>query len=761
MEKTGVQIKTFQNPNGPKLTWSAESGVQLLEQDGLCFKDLAKDGTLHPYEDWRLPAGERARDLAARMTVEQIAGLMLYSQHQFVPGFSSPYFGQTTYGGKSLAESGLPPETPSDQQRQFLTQDFLRHVLVVSVQSPAVAAAWSNGLQALAESLPWGIPVAISSDPRHGTTVTFEFNAGAGGDISHWPEPLGLTATFDPALVKRFGEIASAEYRALGITTALSPQIDLTTEPRWSRFSGSFGESSKLNADLARAYCDGFQTSEGDAEIADGWGYDSVNAMVKHWPGGGAVEGGRDAHFGCGKYSVYPGGNFEEHLIPFTEGAFKLDGKTKRASAVMPYYTIVYGQPGGENVGCSYSKYLITDLLREKYGYDEVVCTDWSITADEGPLDSMYGGKCWGVEHLTQAQRCYKIIMAGVDQFGGLNTKEPILAAYQLGVAEHGEAFMRARLEASARRLLKNIFRTGLFENPYLQPEESAKIVDCPAYMAEGFDAQVKSLVLLKNEKNVLPLAPKTKVYLPKVHSPATAGWMGDSSEERWEYPIPPALFEKYFELTDDPDAADAAVCMIRQPNGVGFSLLDGYDAKDRENGGNGYLPVSLQYRPYTAIHAREHSIAGGDPQEDFTDRSYYGKTAVTKNEDDLDLVLQTRKAMGAKPVIVCVKMTGPMVVAEFEPAADSILAAFGDLPQAILEVLSGSRTPSGLLPMQLPRDMETVEQQCEDVPFDMVCHTDTQGHLYDFGFGMDWNGVIEDERVKRYAHRAATNETL
>lgn len=240
---------------------------------------------------------------------------MLYSKHQFVPGLSSDYFGEVTYYGTSLQEAQVPMYALSDQQKTFLTEDFLRHVLVVAVSTAEDSAKWNNQLQALAEELEW-----------------------------------------------KFGKIASKEYRALGINTALSPQIDLCTEPRWSRFGGSFGEHSGLSAELAEAYCDGFQTSEGEKEIEDGWGYESVNAMVKHWPGGGAVEGGRDAHFPCGKYSVYPGNNFEEHLIPFSEGAFKLKGKTKMASAVMPYYTIIYGQPGGENVGCSYSKYLIHDL---------------------------------------------------------------------------------------------------------------------------------------------------------------------------------------------------------------------------------------------------------------------------------------------------------------------------------------------------------------------------------------------------------------
>ncbi len=748
-------LESVQNANGPKLCWSKESGVKLIEKDGLYFKDLAQAGELYPYEDWRLPAEERAKDLASRMSIDEIAGLMLYSKHQFIPGFSMPYFGTVTYNGTSIAESGLPVSALSDQQKQFVVDDFVRHILIVAVQSAADSAKWNNNVQALAEGLHWGIPVSISSDPRHGTTVSFEFDAGAGGDISHWPESLGMAATFDPDLMERFGEIAAKEYRGLGITTALSPQIDLCTEPRWSRFAGSFGESSSLNADLARAYCDGFQTSENEEEIAEGWGYDSVNTMVKHWPGGGAVEGGRDAHFGCGKYSVYPGNNFKEHLIPFTEGAFKLKGKTKRASAVMPYYTAIFGESGNnENVGSSYSKYLITDLLRNKYNYDEVVCTDWSIVEDPAPLESMFSGKCWGVEKLTRVERCYKVLMAGVDQFGGLNEKEPILGAYQMGVEEHGEEFMRKRFEASAYRLLKNIFRVGLFENPYLDPAKSAEVVGCSKYMEEGFTAQKKSIVMMKNKNQVLPLKAGTKVYMPKIHFPESIDWMSIKTEPHWESPIPEELLGKYFTIVDTPEEADVALCVIRQPNGAAFSLLGGYDVKDKENGGNGFVPVSLQYRPYTAEFAREHSIAQ-DPNDEFPDRSYKGKTVTVNNEDDLDLVLNTKKAMGDKPVIVCVKMTGPMVVSEFEPAADAVLATFGDLSNALLEVLSGNFNPEGLLPMQIPSSMKTVEEQYEDVPFDMDCYVDSEGHTYDFGFGMNWDGVIDDERVRKYAHKA------
>ena len=422
------QVRIVNNKGGLGIGYSAASGVKLITKDGFAFKDLNKNGQLDMYEDWRQPFELRARDLASKMTIEQIAGLMLYSGHQAVPagyrGFGPP----PTYNGKPYPESGAKASDLTDQQKKFLTNDNLRHVLITSVESPEVAARWNNNMQALVEGIGFGIPANTSTDPRHSAQITAEFNAGAGGKISLWPESLGLAATFDAAIVKRFGEVAAKEYRALGIATALSPQIDLATEPRWNRFPGTFGEDPQLAADMARAYVDGFQTSAGKDEIRNGWGYSSVNAMVKHWPGGGSGEGGRDAHFGYGKFAVYPGKGFDAHLVPFVKGAFALQGKTGMASAVMPYYTISMDQDkaNGENVGNGYSKYLITDLLRNKYKYDGVVCTDWLVTGDPGKTVEEFRGKSWGMETKTVAERHYKVIMAGVDQFGGNNEAGPV-----------------------------------------------------------------------------------------------------------------------------------------------------------------------------------------------------------------------------------------------------------------------------------------------------------------------------------------------
>ncbi|HEY5750010.1 MAG TPA: glycoside hydrolase family 3 N-terminal domain-containing protein, partial [Chryseolinea sp.] len=548
------EMKIVKNEGGKTLGYSASSDVNLLTVDGLAFKDLNKNGTLDKYEDWRLPVDDRAKDLASQMSVEQIAGLMLYSRHQSIPAGSRGFMAGT-YNGKPFEESGMKASDLSHQQKQFLTKDHLRHVLITRVESPEAAAQWNNNVQAWVEGLGLGIPANTSSDPRHGTIANAEFNAGAGGQISMWPTSLGMSATFDPELIRNFGSIAAKEYRALGIATALSPQVDLATDPRWNRFSGTFGEDPALATDMARAYVDGFQTSTGEKEIADGWGYESVNAMVKHWPGGGSGEAGRDAHYGFGKYAVYPGNNFETHLLPFTEGAFKLQGKTGMASAVMPYYTVSWNQDtkNMENVGNSYNSYIVNDLLRTKYNYDGVVCTDWLITGDETAIDVFISGKPWGVERLTVGERHYKVVMAGVDQFGGNNEKGPVIEAYNMGVKEHGEEFMRARFEQSAVRLVKNIFRLGLFENPYLNPQESKSIVGKADFMRAGYEAQLKSIVMVKNKESVLPLRKHKTVYVPKKFTPAGRNFLGMPVPEKLDYPVSLDIVKKYFNVTDNP----------------------------------------------------------------------------------------------------------------------------------------------------------------------------------------------------------------
>ena len=727
LQKNGTYY-LIRNPEGPELGMHT---LKIKEADGMAFKNLSGLDELLPYEDWRLPKEDRAKDLAQRLSIEQIAGLMLWSPHQMVPFLPGmPFKGH--YGGADFIPGVTDPASLSDEQIHFVQDEKIRNILLVQTESAEVAARWNNHLQALAEVSPFGIPVCISSDPRHAAgKKTAEFS-GTGKEVSRWPEGLGIAATFDAELMKEFTKVVAKEYRALGITQALGPQIDLATEPRWMRFEDTMGSSISLTTAMAKAYCDGLQTT---ADSPDGWGKDSVAAMVKHWPGGGTGEAGRDAHYAYGKFAVYPGGKFDDHKKPFTEGAFHLDDGTGKAAAVMPYYTVSWDQDRkyGENVGNSYSKYIIEDLLRKGENYDGVVCTDWGITDDPlGPMNG-FGTRAHGVEHLREAERYLKILSNGVDMFGGCSRKEPVLQAFELGCKEYGRELMEAKFRQSAARILTLMFRVGLFDNPYLDPEESATIVGAPEFVKAGLDAQRRSVVLLKNKENVLPLKKGSRIYVPNRHVDAHLGFFRQPVPAQDIVPLTQADAKDAFTLVSDPQDADAAVVFVESP------LSDCYSQTDVQNGGNGYLPISLQYRPYTAETAREHSIAKGDFRENDCDRTYKNKTNIARNATDLDNILNARKAMGNKPVIVVMQLHNPAVMGEFERDADGILVNFGVEPAIMMEILTGDANPGGRLPVYMPANMETVEKHCEDVADDMEIYQDECGNRYTFGFGLHY----------------------
>lgn len=749
----GDNIITYENKdgyvlvkqtNGPDLGYSPKSGVKIIERDGFAFKSFDGSDELYPYEDWRLSARERAADLAARMSIDEIAGLMLYSPQNKLP------MPNDTYNGLTFSDSGLEPWAISDGQYKFLLDDNVRHVLVSAVASPETAARWNNNIQALVEGRNHGIPANNSSDPRHSAFHDAEFSPGAAGQLSLWSNLLGLASTFSPETVRQFADIMRAEYKALGLSTALSPQADLGTDPRWYRYSSTFGNDPALVADLVREYTDGLQSSP-ESPVGD-WGPGSVNAMAKHWPGGGSGEGGRDAHYGNGKYAVYPGGCYDLHKIPFTQGAFALRGATGKASAIMPYYTISHGITD-EEVGNSYNHDIITRQLREECDYDGVVCTDWAITWDQ--IDpGVHSGKPWGVEHNTVAERHYKALKAGVDQFGGNNEKAPVIEAFHMGCEEIGEEAMLDRMRLSAQRLLTNMFRPGLFENPYVDVAEAIATVGNPKWMALGYEQQLRSVIMLKNHNNLLPLTPKTRIYVPARDLPAMRNYWGGTDAARSYNPVPAALGSKYFTMVDSADDADVAIVFMDSPK----SHRMGYDPADVKAGGNGYIPISLQYRPYKAINARRQSIAT-DKAEPVYDRSYHGKTTFSQNECELDLLERTRSEMGDKPVIVVMMLSNPMVMAEVEPLADAILAGFSVQTQAFLDLISGKAEPSGLLPFEMPLSMDAIENHNEDQPHDIVPYTDADGNSYGFAYGLNFSGIISDNRTTRYGLKSGKAE--
>ncbi len=350
--------------------------------DGFAYRDLNKNGRLDPYEDTRRPIAERVEDLLSQMSLEEKAGLMFHAIAQVNPdgSLNPPAEGFTR-----------APIT------EMVVERRMNHFNVHALPAPRVAAEWHNRLQALAEETRLGIPVTISSDPRHAFSDNplTSFQAAA---LSQWPEPLGLAATGDAELVERFADIARQEYLALGIRVALHPMADLATEPRWARVNGTFGEDAELSARLTAAYIRGFQ--------GEALGKESVACMTKHFPGGGPQKDGEDPHFPYGKEQVYPGNNFAQHLIPF-EAAFAAG-----TSQIMPYYGVPIGTEY-EQVAFGFNKGVITGLLRERYGFDGIVCTDWGLLTDSDFGGRVMVARAWGVERLSRPERAKKALAAG------------------------------------------------------------------------------------------------------------------------------------------------------------------------------------------------------------------------------------------------------------------------------------------------------------------------------------------------------------
>ncbi|WP_223587210.1 glycoside hydrolase family 3 protein [Microbacterium sp. OVT16B] len=472
-----------------------------------------------PWLDADLPVDERVELLLSEMTLEEKAGL--FFQTMIVMG-----------EGGELSEGDANFGIPSN--REYVVGRHMNHFNLLGVAPKASdIAAWHNRLQELAASTRLGIPVSISTDPRH----SFSDNPGAtmfAGPFSQWPEPLGLAATRDAALVERFGDIARQEYTAVGIRVALHPQVDLATESRWARQLQTFGEDAALAGELGAAYVRGFQ--------GESFGPGSVSTMTKHFPGGGPQKDGEDPHFDYGREQVYPGDNFEHHLLPF-EDIFAAGGRQ-----IMPYY----GMPVGtqyEEVGFGFNKGVLTGLLRERFGFDGIVCTDWGLVTDQPIMGTDFAARAWGVEHLTPAERMVKILDAGADQFGGENETELLIGLVRSGEVAEG------RLDVSARRLLREKFELGLFEDPYVDVDAADAIVGSAEFRAAGEQAQRASVAVLSND-GVLPLRTGLKLYVEGIAPEAAA---------------------RYGEVVATPEEADAAILRLQAPYEQRASMFENF----------------------------------------------------------------------------------------------------------------------------------------------------------------------------------------
>jgi beta-glucosidase len=637
--------------------------VTVLKINGLEFKDLNKNKKLDKYEDWRLPVNVRINDLVSKMTLEEKIGFMLISttrlkgDYAFQPNAPK---GETISSGfneedlvqpiNMFTRKPLPIPTLSAAGTTKGVMDLnLRHFILRANTSAKIMAEWSNNLQALCETSRLGIPAIVASNPRNHVTTDASIGLSVGTTVfSRWPGELGLAAMRDLKLTREFAEIAAKEWRSVGLRKGYMYMADLATEPRWQRVEGTFGEDADLVANMTREIVLGFQGTKLNAN--------SVALTTKHFPGGGPQEGGQDSHFDWGKYAHYPGGMFNYHVKPFV-AAVKAG-----TSSIMPYYSAPKGKEF-ENVGFSYNKAVIKDLLRTKLGFTGI------INSDTGPIDMMP----WGVEDLNVNQRYQKAIEAGVDIFSGSADPQYLLETVKKGMVPE------ARINESVKKLLKEKFDLGLFENPYVDVENAIKTVGNPDFQKRADVAQRKSIVLLLNEAKLLPLAQKTKIYFETYF---------EKNKDKSPITVNKPVFESdKYTFVENKEQADVVILWLIPSAGGLFS----------SNG----APIEL---------------------------------SLSKNKID---VAHVNEIINAKPTVVVINYSNPWVIDEIDKgAAKTVLATFGTTQEALLDVLSGKFKPAGKMPFSTPISEKAAAENKSDVPGFM----EPKGYaLFNFGDGLTY----------------------
>ena len=587
--------------------------VKTLDIDGMSFRDLNKNNKLDRYEDYRLDTTQRVEDLISQMTLEEKVGTLFHPPVTINPDWMFRLYSLFVDGGK-LTESEI-------------INQHINHFNLYGNPKPERLAKRLNSLQKIASRSRLGIPVTISSDPIHevpngGGVASFSLDG-----FSKWPSQLGLAASQDPSLVKQFAEIAREEYLAVGIRTALHPMADLATEPRWARNFGTFGSDNVLSSKLTMAYMDGFQGETIDSQ--------SVMTMVKHFPGGGPQENGLDPHLFSGRNQIYPGNMFDYHVKPF------IDAINNNLAVIMPYYGITVNQTS-ENVAIGFNKDLLTTLLRDELGYKGVICSDWGII----------NGRHWGVGDLSIEERYIKAIDAGIDQFGGEKDTEVVIELVKKGLMP------LSRIDASVKRILKNKFDLGLFDNPYVEVDQVKSQVNTERNIKLGKEAQKQSMVLLKND-STLPLEKNINIFVDGFNAKSIV----------------------HGNVVSDIKDADVIVSYVHtvfngnQPSGID-RLVDNVLSSIFPNQDLNFSPEILE------------------KLEEFS---------------------------SIKPLIVIVDLNRPAILDSINQMSSALVGTFGVDESVIFETLFGESKPTGKLPFEIPSSMKEVNEQLEDVPDDTM----------------------------------------
>ena len=690
-KSSGIAQKVHSKAGQPVIEAVAKD---ILTINGKQYKDLNGNGKLDRYENWELTVDKRVKDLISKMTLEEKAGLMLISDTKINANaaegesllaeedqwdqtnmFSSP--GQPNY------EFEHPVLMRSGSTKGILDRN-LRYFIGRQTLSADTMSNWTNELQEVAEGSRLGIPVVVTVNPVNHikNSQTFGLDNSENRPTA-FPGELGLGATHNPELVKEMAETAREELVSVGIRKIYGYMADVNSDPLWGRSEDTLGERPELVADMTTALVEGYQGEK--------LGKESVALTVKHFPGGGARDDGKDPHYLDGQFNPYPTeGSLYEYHIPAFQAAIDAG-----ASSIMPYYAypsndasvpqLKDGKKKFEEVGFAFNKAIIDGLLRKELGFEGYV------NSDTGIINMMP----WGVEDLTREERYAKAIDAGTNLFSGDGNPEPLIQAVKAGLVKEKD------LDRSVSYLLKEMMNLGLFEDPYTNPEQALEVVNKPKSQELADKAHRESVVLLRNDKienneNILPLNDE-KIGEVKLYVQVLGG--GD------------AQGYGQGQKADDVNTAGLK------------NLIKQYDAS-----------ITITDNLEEATHAFVWVVPSAAMLT----------PTLTIGEETLIDVQKVKEIENKVPTILAMNMTNPWLINEIEPGADAVISTYGVQSEAVIDVIRGKFNPTGTLPITIPADQEAVNKEAGDVPGyaekdPNYAYVNENGDAYISGFGLSY----------------------
>ena len=693
----------FRNENGPTI---GVTTCGVIVKDGLYFKDMDNDGILSPYEDWRLSHEERAADMVRHLPIKQQAGLVLNTL------WNTP-LSMTRESAKDENGNLVPakifkrfdPDEPAPRgilpgvSMKVDDSDVLDKKLAAGVYRGEMRA--EAGVAALYHNL--GTQYAEYEACQGGVAIPYSLHTNP-INIGY-PDFLGFGAAclgegnFD--MVYQMADTDRKMMKACGLNIMYGPQVDVSTDPRWPRNSGTYGERPDITTGITRELVRGYQNGE------DGLNAGSVVLTVKHFPGDGPAENGFEPHLPIGQWRLYPTeGSMEKYHLPPFQAAFDM-----KASAIMPDYSRV-GTDGRsvpqyyrgkltstEQVGSTYSKELITDLARDTMGFTGYVNSDSGITAVQ----------IYGVEELSVPQRYAKAISAGTDVIGGNSDSENIVAAVEQGYLPKED------LDRANYRRLLSLFQQERVDNPYLDPDHADKVraENYEGAKKAAYAACQKEVVLAKNHGGVLPMVKGKKVYVAVfsgedagavIAQMMGAGVAGEDNNEKLRQQLCQLLRDKGYEIVESPETCDYAYLHVwPQQNNIVFvqrsmpvlELVDGFMHEERE------------------VNKSQKKTGNLIP------------ISTLRGVDKIPGLAQTVHAHGGKVICTCV-VCNPWILDKLEPYVDGMTfqytvspVAMGNALGAQMDVLSGEFNPVGKMSLTMvscPEVIAITEKEIDGV---------------------------------------------